>query len=190
MTEEQALLYGGFAEGVAVSELFQCSFANNRSELHWHPVESAAVQPPGRSAHAAVSLSSTALFVFGGFGAEGATNDLWAYTDGEWRYLEPSGDPPEPRSGHSLVALDDNRFMLFGGVGGNGASFADLHVYDANENAWQAVKAQDGPGPRYNHRAVVVHGAMVVTGGCIDDDDGMGMGSATSERFMLPLAGL
>ena len=199
----EAYLYGGFAVGVAVSELYKVEFSP-AGELNWTPQSASgggAEEPPGRSAHAAVSLSAADFFVFGGFGADGCTNDLWSYApvDGsagacQWRCLEPSGDVPAARSGHSMVALDKDRFLLFGGVGGDGVSFADLHIYDGKENTWQALDAADGPGPRYNHRAVVAGGAMMVTGGCVDEvdegGDGMGMGSATGQCFSLSLAGL
>jgi hypothetical protein len=193
-------LFGGFADGFASNELYQLTYEPSAPSdaLRWKKIDTGREMPPGRSAHAAVSLQEGAdglkevrssFYVFGGFGPEGALNDLWVYQEEKWRRLDPSGDAPSPRSGHSMVACDEGKFLLCGGVGGSGECYSDIHVYDARTNRWEAIECGDVPVPRYNHRAVVTDGALVVTGGCTDED-GMGMGVATGECYAIDLSQL
>jgi hypothetical protein len=196
----RAYLFGGFADYIASNQLYQLSYdpTTSSNTLRWSEVNAGGEVPPGRSAHAAVSLEGPSgvpsYYIFGGFGAEGSMNDLWLYQDegkavgSKWNQLEAS-NVPSPRSGHSIVACDEHRFLMFGGVGESGENYNDIHMYNAQQNEWVAVECPDGPGPRYNHRAVVVGDSLVLTGGCVDVD-GTGMGSATGECYALDLAPL
>ena len=169
-----------------MSDLFEIQACD---QLGWqapllHQAVQTTNQPPGRSAHAAVSLAGR-FFVHGGFTEDGAFGDLWEFGADSWEQLEPTGYAPAARSGHSCVALDDDQFLLFGGVGGDGQAYSDLHVYTASSNCWRVIEASAPPLPRYNHRAVMVRGAMVLTGGCVDD--GTGLVSVTTECFALDM---
>jgi len=184
--EDRAFLFGGFAAGVAVNDFFEINKGDN--QLKWSAVQSvASQQPSGRSAHAAVSLGGgeDGFFLHGGFGEDGTLDDLWVFHRDRWQRLEPQGDVPVARSGHSLVALDKDQILLFGGVGGTGEAYNGLHIYSVSNNRWRVLEANAPPRPRYNHRAAMLRGSMVITGGCVDD--GKGMLSVAAECFALDL---
>lgn len=110
--------------------------------------------PPPRSFHS-MGAAGNQLFVFGGCGASGRRNDLWAFdtATATWTELSADGDAaaPCPRGGPVLVAVppareDDGglRLCVLGGF--NGAELADCWVFDVTRHCWNATTPEDDNG--------------------------------------------
>jgi N-acetylneuraminic acid mutarotase len=95
--------------------------------------------PDARYGGAMVYDSSTGkVIMFGGSGANGPLNDIWAYdpTANTWTNLNPSGTLPKARDATALVSdASTNKLIMFGGVGMSG-QLNDTWAYDPTANTW------------------------------------------------------
>ncbi|MBZ0137230.1 MAG: hypothetical protein K8I27_12765, partial [Planctomycetes bacterium] len=153
----RSLLWGG-RDDDAYSDLWELSRAPGAS---WSRLDPTGPTPDAR-AHAAsvVDAATNHMFVFGGDGAGGPRNDLWALNmtanPPSWQLLNNgAGAAPAPRY-DSAIAFDpftgpNGRLLMFGGRGST--SFGDLWEFDLNTNTWSQPGPIAGTPPpaRYGH---------------------------------------
>jgi N-acetylneuraminic acid mutarotase len=126
--------------------------------------------PDARRAHSAVwDPAEHRMYVFGGMGADGVSDELWAYDARSrvWQLLTSEGPTPPARQEHAAVWDPVRRQMLvFGGVSPDGP-LADLWSYDPSSATWTQLTAGDGPVRRIRHGAAwdSEHERMLVFGG-------------------------
>lgn len=114
----------------------------------WTQVAPNGGPPAARDGHSwSVDPSSAVAYLFGGRGAAGALDDLWAYdmTADAWQQLDPPGDRPTARYDHAAAWIDGLGVVISGGRSESGV-LADLWAYDPSANAWRTVDTS-GPGP-------------------------------------------
>lgn len=155
--------FGGDAEGALSNELFQLTPAT----LAWHRPFLTGARPPPRHEHAAAALSGR-LWLFGGGSDGGYYDDLWVFDPPNARWSQPwaRGAAPSGRKGHGLVAVGTNLYLW----GGCAATCADVAVYsfDTLSMRWERRNGTTGapPVPREGHVTAVVHGRLMILGGC------------------------
>jgi hypothetical protein len=116
------------------------------------------ISPPGRTNAAAIhDPVARALVVFGGNGATGARNDVWALsldTDA-WTELTPaSGPAPAPRFTPNAI-YDPVRHVMIVWAGQGTGFFNDVWEFDLAAPAWrELVPAAPRPNVRYGTAAV------------------------------------
>jgi hypothetical protein len=110
----------------------------------------------------------TSIFLFGGRGASGELNDLWAYdlASGVWTEIT-SPNPPGARFGHNTVYSEvDSRMIIFGGQAGS-QFFGDTWAFTPGVDSWAEFEIPgDSPAGRYgaataydpSGRLIVSHG--------------------------------
>lgn len=151
---------------------FQCYPSGFGSDL-WVYLEGAGWQklqppsaPPARAWTRGVWLGGK-FWVFGGRGAAGTLNDLWAYdpAPGAWEQRAVSSpDKPAPRYVHAMAACG-GRIYVHGGsqvISNTGVPVPDLWAYDPASDAW--TRRADGPA-LYDHEMVAVGGLLYTFGG-------------------------
>ena len=87
----------------------------------WSQLSPTGTPPPGRYATTAIyDPTHDRMVVFGGLGASGALNDVWALSlagTPAWTHLVPTGTPPSARYFHSAIYDPDLKSMvIFGGT--------------------------------------------------------------------------
>lgn len=119
------------------------------SDFRWHPLRSEAGPSPRRD-HA-VAAAGGQVFLFGGDGTDGTTDDLWAYdvTAERWEFVDLGADGPAERFGANL-AYDPagHALVLFGGQLGPDF-FQDLWVFDIATSTWTEATPPGAPAARY-----------------------------------------
>jgi len=92
---------------------------------HWTQLVPTGVPPDARAGFNAIyDPLRDRMLIFGGGGAAGAYNDVWALSLGptpEWTELTPSGTPPSPRGAPVIYDPVRDRMVLFGGGGPTGS---------------------------------------------------------------------
>jgi len=56
------------------------------------------------------------MLMFGGFGDQGRTNELWEYANNNWSAIHSEGKIPEERAEHRSVFIPGQGLFVFGGV--------------------------------------------------------------------------
>ena len=115
--------------------------------------------------HAAVAFKGR-IWVIGGSGPDGFTNDVWSSPDGK-TWSKAKTPPFAPRADHAAVAFQDKLWVL-GGSGEELESFSDIWCSADGEN-WDLITAKAGFGRRDHHAAVAFDGKLWVIGGNLYD---------------------
>lgn len=120
--------------------------------LSWAQAPSARLDAP-----IAYDSANRTVWLFGGQGAEGDTNDLWAYSleSQSWRRLAPQGTPPGARHGHTMnYDARGRRLIVFAGQARG--FFSDMFAYEIDANRWTRLHAggSGAPAARYGHSSV------------------------------------
>jgi N-acetylneuraminic acid mutarotase len=151
----ELLVFGGHA----ADRFFDDLWAYSPRTQTWRPIATQGETPSARSrAGAAWDEEHRQLYLFGGSGVAGYTDELWRF-DVEtraWQQLETEGT--SPRAGEDLSLVWDpvqEQLLAYGGTRGEGGT-SDLHAYRPAANAWISLGNQDRPEPvrRYRHSAV------------------------------------
>jgi len=137
---DRVYVFGG--EGVdstALNDLFVLDLSD--SHPAWARVDVQGTLPPGRWGHTLREISSDALLLFGGSGAEGPLGDahvlrLGGEDGARWHpvVLPPDSPAPSPRSWHGACALSPRQLLVMGGCSLGGRLLSDtwlLTVGDA-----------------------------------------------------------
>jgi len=136
-----------------------------RGETGWQKLQPAST-PPGRAWTRGVWLDGK-FWVFGGRGAAGPMNDLWAYDPvlGTWSQKAVSSpQKPTPRYVHAM-AVCGGKIYVHGGsqvVSNTGVPMPDLWEYDPAADVW--TRRADGPA-LYDHELVAVGGLLYTFAG-------------------------
>jgi N-acetylneuraminic acid mutarotase len=155
------------------------------SAARWRQIE-AEGGPVARSYHVMASHGDR-VYVFGGCGANGRQNDLFAFDTEKQAWEELTGGPEQPavRGGPALFATAD-KIYVFGGFCGK--EMDDFWAYDLQARRWDAVQAQ---GERPHARSVTAFAALddhhlFVFGGEVDPSaqGHAGAGDYTDETFI------
>ncbi len=137
----------------------------------WSNLAPTGTPPSARySARAIYDPVRDRMLVFGGFGASGLRNDVWAlsFVGPAWSELAPAGTPPSARFNHSTI-YDPvrDRMLVFGGYDGSPRN--DVWALSlAGSPAWNELAPAGTPTPaREDHSAIYdpVRDRMVVFGG-------------------------
>jgi len=96
------------------------------------------IGPEARFGHNAAWVGGVGLVIFGGQGAAGFFNDVWAYDPDHdaWTQLPASGAVPVPRYGSCAALGPDGRLWISHGFTSEGTRFADTRAYDFMTGVW------------------------------------------------------
>lgn len=115
----------------------------------WRERGDVAAGPSAREDHTwTVDGEGSLAYVFGGRGAGGASDELWAFdlvTD-TWTQLDPAGAAPEARFGHTATWVPGTGLVVWSGQRGSDF-FADIWAYDPAANAWAELPSQGATPP-------------------------------------------
>jgi hypothetical protein len=118
---QQMVLFGGF-DGAVLSDGFTLSLD---ADPTWTALTATGGPPSDRATSGAIyDAPQDRMVLFGGFGAAGMLNDVWALdlVASEWTELLPPGGPPSGRQFPAAVYdPPGNRMVVFGGSDGRGA---------------------------------------------------------------------
>lgn len=108
------------------------------------------------------------LVLFGGFGADGLSNETWLLgANGAWTKKTPATSPPARYGAH--MAMAGGKLILFGGEGESGP-LNDTWTW--NGSTWTKITTAVAPPARMQGIFVgdPVRGNAVLFGGCCEDD--------------------
>ncbi|GAA6067415.1 leucine-zipper-like transcriptional regulator 1 isoform X2, partial [Tachysurus ichikawai] len=97
-------------------------------------------------------------------------SDTWTRIPTE-HLLRGSPPPPQRRYGHTMVAFDRHLYV-FGGAADNTLP-NELHCYDVDSQTWEVIQPSadsEMPSGRLFHAAAVIHDAMYIFGGTVDNN--------------------
>ena len=185
-------VFGG-REGVNEQKALGDTWAFDTVARAWRQLACSGVCPPARSYHAATALAGTTkLFVFGGCGASGRLNDLWALDTATetWEHL-PSSDAVAPRGGSCVTSHAGCLYVAAGYSGA--AELSDLHCYDVAARAWRVLEASGAATlPARSVAALgVVGDALYIFGGEaeVSEQGHAGAGRFRNDAWRWPLGG-
>jgi hypothetical protein len=135
----------------------------------WSLVTPGGPRPDAREAATwTMDPSGAVAYLFGGRGAGGDLDDLYAYdlAADRWVRLTPIGPTPPPRSGHVAAWIDGLGLVVYGGRSGSSA-LADLWAYDPEANGWRTLTTTgDAPAARAGScSAVALDGRLWISHG-------------------------
>jgi hypothetical protein len=96
------------------------------------------------------------IIVFGGIGANGLLNDLWAFDLSAlaWSRLDATGTMPAPRFGHNAVYDSAGHQMVLWAGQGETQFFNDTWTLDLTTIAWSDVSPATRPEARYGSASI------------------------------------
>lgn len=129
----------------------------NRGANTWQLVSPSGAAPSVNNA--VWSSQMDGMLIFGGKALDTCCdNNLYYYSrlGNSWSQLHPTGTKPIARYGHSVVwSPSADGMYVFGGLDNLGTRYDDLHFFDRQGNAWQALSPTGfGPSARSGHSAV------------------------------------
>mmetsp|Transcript_6885 Transcript_6885/g.6180 ORF Transcript_6885/g.6180 Transcript_6885/m.6180 type:complete len:88 (+) Transcript_6885:843-1106(+) len=86
---------------------------------------------PNIKAHAAIKVTNSMMFVWGGYNEKGDCTDTSLLIDVDNKkitHFETKGNSPKPRAHHKMVAVKENVLCLFGGVVSHEENFKSHNV--------------------------------------------------------------
>jgi N-acetylneuraminic acid mutarotase len=107
--------------------------------------------------HAMAAAGGARLYVFGGYGANGARRDAFVLDGTRWRRLPPM---PFARAAAG-AAFIDNSVYVAGGIGPFGVARSML-AYDVRRRRWRTLP---GPSPREHLGVTALRGTLYVVAG-------------------------
>lgn len=96
------------------------------------------------------------VVIFGGVGAAGHLNDVWAfdYPTLSWAQLATQGTPPAPRLGHDAVYDAQGRRMIVWAGQDDARFFNDVWALDLTTLAWTELTPASRPQARYGSASI------------------------------------
>jgi hypothetical protein len=112
------------------------------------------------------------VYVYGGTSRNAQLGDIFALTPNKADKIATpglfvvSGQAPAPRSYHTATVIENRHIVIIGGRTTGNVALKDVHVFDVATREWRELRVKgEGPGPRYNHAAVVLRNKILVFGG-------------------------
>ncbi len=138
----------------------------------WQQIAPGGTPPAARNKHSAIyDASRDRVVIFGGIGAAGSFNDVWALSlagTPAWSEITPAGTLPSKRSGHcAIYDSARDRMVVFGGRAGT----LSAEVWSLNFSGpptWSKILPVGGSPPAGSGQGAVYDAArdrMVVYGG-------------------------
>ncbi|MCD6329919.1 MAG: T9SS type A sorting domain-containing protein [Candidatus Cloacimonetes bacterium] len=131
-------LFGGEdAEGILLNDTYEFD------EDGWDEVIANNSPPPARRDHQAWARADL-MYIYGGYGENGALDDLWSYnsTTNTWQEEQISGPGPVARHGHATTTLTDGSEIIVCGTDVNGDPLDDCWKLNPDNTFTQL---QDAP---------------------------------------------
>ncbi|TSA56641.1 MAG: T9SS C-terminal target domain-containing protein [Planctomycetaceae bacterium] len=99
--------------------------------------------PPARRDHQAWARSDV-MYVYGGYGENGALDDMWSYntTENTWQQEVITGPRPQARYGQTVTTMTDGSEIIVGGIDANGDPLDDCWKLNPDNTFTQL---QDAP---------------------------------------------
>lgn len=185
-TRNSIMVFGGDGNYGVLDDLWELRL----DSLIWREISTTGPKPLARGGGfgAFFCQGANKMVIFGGLGAQGFLNDLWALdlTPGQerWTQLFPSGNIPSPRSVFACAYSSRlNKFYIYGGWNDYG-HLGDLWVLNIPSLSWtQLFPTGEGPGERRKMTGVydLFNNNIIIFGGNLYPD------YYFSETFLLNL---
>uniref|UniRef100_A0A8C1SP00 Leucine-zipper-like transcription regulator 1 n=1 Tax=Cyprinus carpio TaxID=7962 RepID=A0A8C1SP00_CYPCA len=182
-------IFAGYDGNARLNDMWTISL-QDREQANWEEIEQSGEIPPS-CCNFPVAVCQDKMFVFSGQSGAKITNNLfqfefkghiWTRIPTE-HLLRGSPPPPQRRYGHTMVAFDRHLYV-FGGAADNTLP-NELHCYDVDSQTWEVIQFLSSwvgggeglpfclwymPSGRLFHAAAVIHDAMYIFGGTVDNN--------------------
>uniref|UniRef100_A0A8C1SMZ1 Leucine-zipper-like transcription regulator 1 n=1 Tax=Cyprinus carpio TaxID=7962 RepID=A0A8C1SMZ1_CYPCA len=190
-------IFAGYDGNARLNDMWTISL-QDREQAYWEEIEQSGEIPPS-CCNFPVAVCRDKMFVFSGQSGAKITNNLfqfefkghiWTRIPTE-HLLRGSPPPPQRRYGHTMVAFDRHLYV-FGGAADNTLP-NELHCYDVDSQTWEVIQPSTDrftfwfvvcnlsllncnanfsqmPSGRLFHAAAVIHDAMYIFGGTVDNN--------------------
>ncbi|XP_064153578.1 leucine-zipper-like transcriptional regulator 1 [Anguilla rostrata] len=185
-------IFAGYDGNARLNDMWTISL-QDREQACWEEIEQSGEIPPS-CCNFPVAVCRDKMFVFSGQSGAKITNNLFQFEfkGNMWtripteHLLRGSPPPPQRRYGHTMVAFDRHLYV-FGGAADNTLP-NELHCYDVDSQTWEVIQpsldsedplgnemtSSQGfilmPSGRLFHAAAVIHDAMYIFGGTVDNN--------------------
>ncbi|XP_031426823.1 leucine-zipper-like transcriptional regulator 1 isoform X2 [Clupea harengus] len=170
-------IFAGYDGNARLNDMWTIGL-QDRDQACWVEIEQSGEIPPS-CCNFPVAVCQDKMFVFSGQSGAKITNNLfqfefkghiWTRIPTE-HLLRGSPPPPQRRYGHTMVAFDRHLYV-FGGAADNTLP-NELHCYDVDSQTWEVIHPSadsEMPSGRLFHAAAVIHDAMYIFGGTVDNN--------------------
>uniref|UniRef100_A0A4W3IP35 Leucine zipper like post translational regulator 1 n=1 Tax=Callorhinchus milii TaxID=7868 RepID=A0A4W3IP35_CALMI len=170
-------IFAGYDGNARLNDIWTIGL-QDREMACWDEIEQSGEIPPS-CCNFPVAVCKDKMFVFSGQSGAKITNNLFQFEFKEkvWaripteHLLRGSPPPPQRRYGHTMVAFDRHLYV-FGGAADNTLP-NELHCYDVESQTWEVIQPSPDselPSGRLFHAAAVIHDAMYIFGGTVDNN--------------------
>ncbi|XP_048099777.1 leucine-zipper-like transcriptional regulator 1 isoform X1 [Alosa alosa] len=170
-------IFAGYDGNARLNDMWTIGL-QDRDQACWVEIEQSGEIPPS-CCNFPVAVCQDKMFVFSGQSGAKITNNLFQFEfNGHiWtripteHLLRGSPPPPQRRYGHTMVAFDRHLYV-FGGAADNTLP-NELHCYDVDSQTWEVIQPStdsEMPSGRLFHAAAVIHDAMYIFGGTVDNN--------------------
>uniref|UniRef100_A0A8B9JPP2 Leucine-zipper-like transcription regulator 1 n=1 Tax=Astyanax mexicanus TaxID=7994 RepID=A0A8B9JPP2_ASTMX len=173
-------IFAGYDGNARLNDMWTIGL-QDREQACWEEIEQSGEIPPS-CCNFPVAVCRDKMFVFSGQSGAKITNNLFQFEfNGHiWtripteHLLRGSPPPPQRRYGHTMVAFDRHLYV-FGGAADNTLP-NELHCYDVDSQTWEVIQIyvknvkRPMPSGRLFHAAAVIHDAMYIFGGTVDNN--------------------
>ncbi|XP_043239631.1 leucine-zipper-like transcriptional regulator 1 [Amphibalanus amphitrite] len=169
-------IFAGYDGNARLDDMWTMSLTGDTHV--WEEVKQHGECPP-TCCNFPMAVARDSMFVFSGHSGARITNSLFQFNliDQVWSRISTDhilrGAPPAPtrRYGHTMVAYDRHLYVVGGAADSTLPN--DLHCFDLDTQTWSTVvPSADSqlPSGRLFHAAAVVHDAMYIFGGTVDNN--------------------
>lgn len=138
---------------------FLVPHAQGRQLIDWQNITPPSGPAPSPRATGTAIFDGSRMIIFGGRGASGDVNDVWAFDFDQraWQELTPaSGPAPLPRrTPNGIFDPVNNQMIIWSGQNG-GTSLNDIWAFDLTGNTWRELQPPD-PKPAIRYGAASVY---------------------------------
>lgn len=170
-------IFAGYDGNARLNDMWTIGL-QDRDQACWVEIDQSGEIPPS-CCNFPVAVCRDKMFVFSGQSGAKITNSLFQFEfNGHiWtripteHLLRGSPPPPQRRYGHTMVAFDRHLYV-FGGAADNTLP-NELHCYDVDSQTWEVIQPSTDselPSGRLFHAAAVIHDAMYIFGGTVDNN--------------------
>jgi len=168
---EQAIMFGGRAEGLFGMRYYNDLWVFDYSTQDWKPITTSQ-RPPGRLSPGMIyDPVHHQLIVFGGYDGHERLGDTWKYIISEnlWEEITPAISPSARSDMGMAYDVENGMMILFGGMcqENQHALCDDTWIFNPETNIWEEIKPLSSPLVSYGHALLMdpVHKQAVMLGG-------------------------